>query len=588
MAGLTSSLSIATSSLMFNQAVMSTISHNLANVNNPNYSRQQVQAQAQSIGGISAGVTINKVSRQVDQQILEQLTKQQSISSYNDSRQQYMAGLDLLFGTPSSTSGIGNVMSNFFDELNNLSSYPDSTSQRQSVVQQASFLSDQLNSINAQLKQQERDIDNVVDDTISTVNAALKSIGELNVKVAQLENSNIPGQNANDLRDERQRQINIVADALSVNVHEDAFGRAIITTDSGQVLVDSNYTQLERSAPDPGSSFAGIGIRSLKSDGTPANTLLQLRTDRLGGGSIKALTEVRDTELEKYVAQADELSRTLIEQVNQIHSRGVGVPPPSSLTSQKLTTAGTDLFSEIGLVPGSSFDVSVVDKTTGAPAYTTTVTLPAVGPFSGANLATTINTALTGAGFPASVTASFTNGQLTVADSSSTYGVVMGNDADDFLGKIVMNPFFDGSGSADIAVRQDIIADPGLLAAAQMRSSDGGLSLNDSRNAVALAGLGTSDVAFNAAGGVTAQLDTFSGYISTLTAKLAVTLQDNSTRVDYNQTLLTDLQTRNSAASGVNTDEELANLVTFQNAFQASSKVIQIVDKLYDSLLSLV
>ena len=58
--------------------------------------------------------------------------------------------------------------------------------------------------------------------------------------------------------------------------------------------------------------------------------------------------------------------------------------------------------------------------------------------------------------------------------------------------------------------------------------------------------------------------------------------------MDYNKTLLTDLQTRNSAASGVNTDEELANLVTFQNAFQASSKVIQIVDKLYDSLLSLV
>lgn len=589
MTGLSSALNISVSSLMFNQTATSTISHNLANVNNPDFARQIVRGESQNIAGFGSGVSIGAISRRVDEQLQAELTGQKAVRSYAENYKRFNENIEIIFGTPNSTTDISATLTNAFTQLNNVANLPESSAQRLNAVNQLQFMSDQLNGMYTDLIDLQRDIDNEIDNQISIANNAIKRIEELNIQIAITRNVSLGGQNTNDLEDERMAQINILAESVKVNVIYDDDNRAIVNTESGQQLVtNGGYTQLERTvAPGPG-LYAGIGIRSINSGGTPASFVLPLDTTNMTGGSMKALIDVRDTDTVAILDQIDEFSSVVIQEFNAVHSRGVGVPPPSSLTSQALTTAGVDLFAEIGLVPGSTFDISQVDQATGNVLNTTTVTLPAAPPLSGVGLAATINAALTGAGFPATFNATWAAGSLTVQDTTGTSGVVMGNDSDDFLGRIVMNPLFEGTDASTIQVRPDIVAEPGLLATARMRVADGGLSLNNNANAIELAKISTTNYSFAAAGGITPQTDSLSGYFSTVKANLAVNLQDNSRRLEFAQSLETDIATRNASVSGVNTDEELANLIVFQNAFQASSRVITTVDEMFDVLLNIV
>ncbi|MBI1363570.1 MAG: flagellar hook-associated protein FlgK [Proteobacteria bacterium] len=596
MAGLTTTLNIANTALSFSQVSMNTISHNIANVNTDGYSRQEVLGGAYFVGGYGNGVKLDVIDRRVDVLLQQRLTQQQSSTGYAAAKSQYMKNLEVIFGTPGADSSLEKVIGAMFEEINNVANYPDATSQRLNFVKRTEFVADTLNTMDQQLTDTARQIDNELDSTLTQVNSALQRIHQFNEQIAQIENTSINGQNANDLRDQRQKDIDYVASVFKVTVTEDQFGRTRMLTESGNRLVDTSYVQFERTPALPGQNFKGIGTRAVQVDGSLSNTVFQLDTNRLTSGKVKGMVDVRDTEIENLRDQLDNLAAGLAAEMNRVHSGGVGVPPPSSLTSAELATPGVDLFTEIGLVPGSSFDVSIVDPLTGSPANTVTVTLPAVGPYSTANLTADINAALTGAGFPATVTASFSGvtNKLTIADATNTFGIVMGNDADDFLGKIQMNPLFESSVNGDpidagnIRVLTAISADPQLVAAARMRSADGGLSLHDNQNALALAAVADTNFVFNPAGGLSTQNDTLAGYYITISSNLAVQLQDNTNRQDFADTLQHDLEERKQSFAGVNMDEELANLIVFQNAFQASARVITVVDELMDTLINII
>jgi len=596
MAGLTTTLQIANSALSFSQASMNTISHNISNVNTEGYSRQEVIASAYFVGGFGNGVQLETVDRRVNVLLQQRLTQQLSVSGYAETKAGYMKNLEVAFGAPGAANSLEKVINGMFEEVNNVANYPDATSQRLNFVKKTEFVTDTLNTMDRQLDDTARQIDSELNTTIVNLNAALERISRANEQIAQIENTSINGQNANDLRDARQRDIDFVAGIFKVTVSEDQFGRTRMLTESGSRLVDTSYVQYERTPALPGQSFQGIGYRSVQVDGSLSNTVFQLDTNRLTEGSIKAAVDVRDTDVEQLRTQLDNLASSLAREVNRVHSRGVGVPPPSSMTSGELLTAGADLFTEIGLVPSSSFDISIVDPLTGAPNTTATVTLPAVGPYSMANLVTDINTALTGAGFPATVTASFSGvtNKLTIADATNTFGIVLGNDADDFLGNINMNPLFESNTAGDAITAQNIqvvtaiAADPQRVAAAKMRAADGGLSQHDNQNALELAALSETNFNFAAAGGLSSQNDTLAGFYITIAANLAVELQDNTNRVDFANALTTDLETRKQSFAGVNMDEELANLIVYQNAFQASARVISVVDELMETLINIV
>jgi len=115
-----------------------------------------------------------------------------------------------------------------------------------------------------------------------------------------------------------------------------------------------------------------------------------------------------------------------------------------------------------------------------------------------------------------------------------------------------------------------------------------GLLSGDGRGATALADAGTRSTSFQAAGGVRASNQTVSRYAADLSGSIGGKAASAQTRADSAAAVRTEAAARQTAFEGVNLDEELVLLTTFQQAFNASARLIQASRELYDTLLGIV
>ncbi len=600
MPSLTSTLGLAVRSMQVNQTGLSTISHNISNVNTAGYTRQEVIQGATAVAGFGSGVDIINIRRTIDTVLQNNLIDQTSDLAYNKTLYADLKNAEVLFSQPGNANGIESLMNNFFDELSNLANYPDSSSQRIGVVTAGQFIVDSVNQIQQGLESLQLQIDQRITDELTSVNDALQNISDLNQQIVAVSSNTINGANANDLIDERERAIEFVAEYIPVNVTYSEEGRARLTAENGRTLVDYSAATIEEIPFDPAQTFSDLGVRPTLSSGIPSNQVfpMELDTNRITSGRFKALVDLRDNEIPELMAEMDEFARVVISEFNAIHSQGTGVPPVDTFTSGNgdlLSGAGADLVTELGLQAGSTFNVSVVD----ADGNMISTTLAAgggagginlgAGPITYANIVAAINGNVdVGGTVNASVVIDADGSpQLQVQETSGNF-IVLADETGNMLSAVGMNNFFTGRDASTMAIREDIVATPELVASARMRDSDGGLSLFDNRNAIALSELATADVAFNAAGDIGATSTTLTGYYNDINGTLAVELANANNRQEFVQKVYDDISERIANTSGVNMDEELANMMLFQNAFQASARVITTIDELYDTLLQMV
>jgi flagellar hook-associated protein 1 FlgK len=149
------------------------------------------------------------------------------------------------------------------------------------------------------------------------------------------------------------------------------------------------------------------------------------------------------------------------------------------------------------------------------------------------------------------------------------------------------------SASTVFAVRSDIIADPARVSRAELNSAAGlaagdiGVTTGDSAIASDLAGVLSSDVTFPAAGSLSATTTTFASYASSILSLQSTNAAEAESKLDFNNSYLTTLEARNSATSGVNVDEELANLIILEQSFNASARVLTTASDMLEELLNI-
>src|SRR3546814_11168772 len=80
---------------------------------------------------------------------------------------------------------------------------------------------------------------------------------------------------------------------------------------------------------------------------------------------------------------------------------------------------------------------------------------------------------------------------------------------------------------------------------------------------------------------------TFSGYAGVILSFNASQTAAADSALNYQTFFFEDLQARFQSEAGVNLDEELANMTIFQNAYNASARLVQAVDEMFDTLMSL-
>lgn len=157
-----------------------------------------------------------------------------------------------------------------------------------------------------------------------------------------------------------------------------------------------------------------------------------------------------------------------------------------------------------------------------------------------------------------------------------------------------MSEFFGiGSGpTAAIAsgfqVRSDIAANPSGLALSQINPTGSpGVAIGDNAGAVALQGLASDPAVFAGAGRLPAMNATLSEVGAELMGRAGQAADDISARTEDRQALMEELKQKVGEVSGVNMDEEMAQLIQLQTAFNAASRVISTTNELFDTLLQI-
>jgi flagellar hook-associated protein 1 FlgK len=143
------------------------------------------------------------------------------------------------------------------------------------------------------------------------------------------------------------------------------------------------------------------------------------------------------------------------------------------------------------------------------------------------------------------------------------------------------------------SVRADIAANPSLLSLATLNLNAAAagqpvLSVGDGSGGLRLAGAASASVPFGAAGTMTATTMTISRYASLFGGQLGSGAAAAATASTNAQAVQTEADTRRSSVEGVNLDQELVNLTTYQQAYSASARLVTAAKDMFDTLLNMV
>ena len=228
-----------------------------------------------------------------------------------------------------------------------------------------------------------------------------------------------------------------------------------------------------------------------------------------------------------------------------------------------------------------TFNIST--GSTATQAYVNSQTLDTIA----ANI--TANGTLAAAGISAKVVNDGTGRRLVVSDSGLDNFVI--TDSGSLLSDIKMST--DDRAQANVmTVRSDIANDPTLTARGILSRTAAvgakGISSGDSTAANAIAGVFDVQQTFNSVGGISGAQTTIAGYAAQILSVQAGLAAEAQSQKEFNQSFLESLQFRSDADSGVNIDEELSNIIILEQAFNASARIISVVDAMFDELFNTV
>lgn len=576
-----STLSIGTSGLLAAQGGLSTTSHNISNVNTDGYSRQRIE-QGTRIpeynGGfyLGTGTEITAVERMYDSFLADQVrlftSQEQQFSTFTTFSKQ----VDDLLGSQELSLSSG--LDSFFDSVQAVADDPTSIPARQVMLSEAGTLTERFNTLDSQLRSFNDQINTNLSATVKDINSLTASIAEMNQAIAEADGA--PGVPPNDLLDKRDQLINQLSKLVTVSTVEQSNGSVNVFIGTGQpIVVGNTSTQLSTFA-DPSDTtrlLVGLGPNQVNV------------TQQLSGGQIGGLISVRRDIIEPTRNEIDALAAGLINVFNEQHQIGITLdgnaggnffqPVDPTLQNAGNIRLGISDPRDIAI----AFPVSVTSNTQNS--GTASLSVESI---DGSVVTDPINT-LGAAGLQFSYDS--TAGAYTVTDGTSTV-------------TLPYNPATDSGKSFDLSTQLSPSLTPPPPITIKLsgtpvngdsftlaNSASGGFSsVGDNRNALALADLQISKTlsALDANGNPVAGPPTrsFGDAYGSLVANVATKTKQADASQETQKSLLDQTTKRFDQVSGVNLDEEAANLIKYQQSYQAAAQIITVSNTIFDTLLS--
>ena len=587
MSGLGLVLNIAKTALSTQRYGIDVTGHNIANVNNPSYSRQNPVIEAkepQPYGSVllGQGVDTTNVVRVTDRLIEQQLREQKSNELAFKEMEQYMKVLEGYLNE-NSESSISALLSDFWNLWHDVSNNPAGSAERIALFEHGSLLSQKFNDLETDLVKLKTDLTGAVNFGVSRINEITGEIADLNSQIVGIEASKV----ANDLRDKRTALVSELSEYLTIKSFEQSNGSLTIITAKGCVLIQGNESyDLEMG----GAAGDRVTWRS------SGNAIVDI-TDYISSGKLGGWLTMRDEVIAKCELDLNALAEEFIWAINYQHSQGVGLKlfePDSTLTATYQTSTDLDALdfgSEIQFI-ADGFKLWIEDRTAPANPVMNAVSVDLSGlngSSSLADVATAINNQIAAAGL-AGVTASV-SGNAIQFTAGSDYAFGFSDDTSNILAALGVNTFFQGAGAGTMGLNP-VLSDKDYVAAARIEA-DGSYASGDNTNALAIVDLQYTSTQIsqwtcdridgNTEGSVTT---TFEHYYHGLVGSMGTTSSSITRGRDFNEVLVNKLSEIRDTISAVSLDEEMTNLMKFQHAYEAAAKLITVADEMLDKLLS--
>lgn len=630
-------LGISVSALNAAQVGLATTEHNIANANTPGFNRQTVelavrQAQFTGSGFIGQGVDVTTVKRAYNEFLGRQVLQEQGLASQLNTYYAQIKQIDNMVADPK--AGLSPAIQEFFSSVNNVSNNPESVPARQSMISGANFLTSRFQSLNQRLTDLNSSVNSQIGYSVTQINSYAKQISTLNQNIVIAQSGN--GQQPNDLLDQRDQLVTQLNQEIKATVVKQSDGSFSVFIGNGQPLVVGAQTfslTTQMSAADP----TKLDVAYVNYNGTTS----ALQTSSLQGGNLGGLVAFRDEALANTQNALGRVAMAVAGTFNEQHKLGQDlagamggnfftqpVPQVTSNTNNVGTgavTASVATGANYTALTGSDYLL----RFTGGTSYTLTrlsdntvtnlATLPAAvdgltltasgSPTAGdsflirptVNGARDIAASLTdpakiAAAAPVRSNATLTN-IGTGAISAATVNPPTPNANLQQAVTIIFNTpptTFSVSGTGtgnppsvaytpgqNITYNGWTVQISGTPAATDKFTIDSNTNAtSDGNNALLLAGLQTKNTM---AGGTTSYQGAYSqlvNYVGSKTRELEVTSQAQTSMVEQSVQAM-------QSFSGVNLDEEAANLLRYQRSYQAAGKAMQIANTLFDTILNL-
>ncbi len=580
---------IARRSLGAHMLLMDVVSHNIANVNTPGYTRQRgVEVTTYPFGvpgmgymgipgQIGTGVEVKYIERLRNNFLDRQFRDENGILGKEEAKEGVYDVIETMLQEPSDI-GLGSVLSAYFDAWQELSVTPEDPAIRNMVIERTKNLISTFHHYANQLIDLRAEIDFQIKETVKKVNTLAEQIANLN---EQIERALAGDQRPNDLMDKRDYLIDQLSKLVNVRVERLQNGGVSLFIGSMNIIDDrrvnpieifknteinaSEVSDLQNATTKFVNSYGSTGWNGdrIRFNGSPdgdggtfdgkdpyntsVNTLwikffsdsspdkvkyVALDNKSLRSGKLLGLIQARDEVIWNALEKLDKMAWGLASRANEIHRQGADLHG----------NAGEDIF----LVPDSIYTSSRPQDL---------VSTLYAGNYTGS-----------------------------IWKSSNFRGIAA---------HIYLNPDIDGHPDKLAAARQDSTAGVG---------SDGYYNLaGDSTVAVAMAQLrdlemGETSVTVNdytmnmsSPTNFTAdmKIKSTNEYFDSWVSGIGSEAENNKTVKNNVESLTKMLDLKRKQESGVNLDEEAADMIRYQKAYNAAARIVSVMEKVMDTIINL-
>lgn len=313
-----SGLSISLSGIYANKKALDTVSHNIANVNNSYYVRQQAihafsSYSDTSIGGfqVGTGVDVQQI-RQIRDEFLDIKYRQESKKyGYWEQKNKVYEEVEIILDEISE-NGLQKVMDQFWDGWNELAKEPDSLTVRALLHERAVAFTETVNRISEQLDNLQLNLNKDIYNKVAEVNKLTGKIAELNEKIASYE---VIGTkvSANDYRDTRNNLLDELSKIVPIQYYEDNRGYVTVSME-GRTLVSEDYCTTITTKQD-NKGYAHIYWEDI-------DEKIDFSKNGSKNGQLAGLIEARDVDVENVRNRLNELVKNIAGKVNEKHKEG--------------------------------------------------------------------------------------------------------------------------------------------------------------------------------------------------------------------------------------------------------------------------